>query len=1418
MKRLLCAVLAAVMVLCLLPVTPIRAHAASAMKGSDEILNYLKTMEGFIAVPQWDIAQWTVGYGTKCPDEDLERYLEEGIPLDEAEELFREYIIIFENYVNRFIDENDLTLNQNQFDALLSLSYNCGIAWMYNNSSLSKAIISGATGNRLIGTMSQHCTAGGQYLTGLMRRRLTEACIFLYGDYGTEIPDSFGYVFFDAGKGKASAVAQGYDCNMYAVPLVTATYEGHTFLGWYTAAEGGVKVTSLDENLNGMTLYAHWEKGNGGISDSAGTDIDAVLVTVTGEVVNVRSGPGIDYSIKTQVTAGTQLAITQVATTNNRLWGRCDQGWICLDYTNFHELSPETDTPDAKPGEGEQEQVIPELPIYATILGVDNLSVYNGPHNSYPVIGSLKEGDQVLVVEMYKMFNNWWCRLETGGWIRLNVYVMLQDSQMLAHSFTAKVENSFLNVRSGPGTEYTWLFALNKGDQIEILAVEVVEEEIWGRFSGGWVSLSYTDFDPEQLEQYWHHSYNDWYNVTQSTCVTNGSDRRDCVYCDHYETRSLELTGHTYNAWYESVAATCTAGGQERRDCVYCDVFETRDTEMISHSMGQWYEVEAGTCVSSGLIRRDCDHCDYYETEATEALGHSMEQWYAVEEATCVDGGLSRRDCANCDYYETEATEAAGHSFGQWSVLKEAGCETEGINRRDCEICGEFELEEIPAVGHSFGQWYETVIPTVDQYGEERRDCKVCDAFEVRPLEPTEHVYGEWYVTLEPTCTQAGEERRDCTGCDHYTTREVEALGHSYSDWVEAVAPGCTEEGQQICICQRCYEVKTETIAAVGHVIGEWYTLTEGTCVQEGMECRDCENCEYSETRNTAFGDHELGDWYMHQMPTCMESGEIRRDCNNCDYCESQEASALGHNMGAWYVAKEATCDEDGMERRDCTFCDHYETVALEKLEHSLGEWYLAVEPTYITPGQERRDCDYCDYYEIRETECALEIITRVFGTLTGSDQLNIRASATTNSARVGQLLRGDRVEILEQTTVNGKVWGRIEQGWIMITGYMSLETVEEAVEHTHKMGQWYVAIEATCVTNGQRRRECASCEYIETEQTALADHVLGSWYTVKEATPEEKGLECRDCVNCDFSESRETERIMDLVTKIYGTLTGNAYLNIRASATTNSAKVGQLRYGDRVEILEQTTVDGKVWGRIEQGWIMITGYMTLETVEEMVEHTHVLGDWYTETAPACTTDGGMRRDCAGCSYYETMIVSAVGHSMGEWNTVKEATATEKGVERRECNYCDYAEERETDYKAPAVTKVYATIIVDALNVRATPGTGGSWAGVVYKGAIYEVYEQTTVSGNVWGRIDSGWICLTGCATLEEVEETGSNEVKVMTVTATTLNVRAGAGTGYSIVAVLTYGTEVTVFEQVVVNGTTWARIERGWVSMAYLA
>lgn len=114
----------------------------------------------------------------------------------------------------------------------------------------------------------------------------------------TPTPDKKYTVTFDSQGGShvsSQTVKEGT-----VISLPTPTRDGHKFLGWYTEADGGSKVTSLTVTKN-VTLYAHWEKESsetveevtltGGDSKTIGPDIgrfpDAVdFKKVTFEVIS----------------------------------------------------------------------------------------------------------------------------------------------------------------------------------------------------------------------------------------------------------------------------------------------------------------------------------------------------------------------------------------------------------------------------------------------------------------------------------------------------------------------------------------------------------------------------------------------------------------------------------------------------------------------------------------------------------------------------------------------------------------------------------------------------------------------------------------------------------------------------------------------------------------------------------------------------------------------------------------------------------------------------------------------------------------------------------------------------------------------------------------------------------------------------
>ena len=261
--RILCLCLSFCLLLGAL-VTPVPARAASSMKASDDLLNMIKQYEGFSGTPYVDTdGKYTIGYGTRCPDELVEKYQKTPMTEKEAEAELRKEMVTYEDAVNAFMDKNGVSFKQHQFDAVCSLVFNVGNSWLNKGETLIKALTSGASGNDLIYAFTIYSMSGGKRSIGHVLRRLSESCIYNEGIYSRPAPDRYCYVLYDAQGGTISAMGgtynvQGYNADLTTQPVATASKDGYAFKGWYTSASGGTKVTTLDKSHNALTLYAQW--------------------------------------------------------------------------------------------------------------------------------------------------------------------------------------------------------------------------------------------------------------------------------------------------------------------------------------------------------------------------------------------------------------------------------------------------------------------------------------------------------------------------------------------------------------------------------------------------------------------------------------------------------------------------------------------------------------------------------------------------------------------------------------------------------------------------------------------------------------------------------------------------------------------------------------------------------------------------------------------------------------------------------------------------------------------------------------------------------------------------------------------------------------------------------------------------------
>jgi len=250
---------------------------------SNSGVNFIKQFEGLKLNAYTDPAGvWTIGYGHTGG-------VSRGMSISEAqaEQYLRNDLKTAENAVNSLMKKNNRYITQNQFDALVSFTFNVGTGWTTTTSyNIYKYMTTGVhTDQQVKDTFGSWCHAGGVTVPGLVTRRAKEAALYLYGSY-------------DGVGGSSTGTS-----------------------------------TSTTGTVSSGNYY----------NPSAGYGTGYYTITATSGV-NVRTGAGTNYSKVTAIPKGTKVAIESV----NGNWGKYSSGWICLDYAVWNApLEPIINVPAA---------------------------------------------------------------------------------------------------------------------------------------------------------------------------------------------------------------------------------------------------------------------------------------------------------------------------------------------------------------------------------------------------------------------------------------------------------------------------------------------------------------------------------------------------------------------------------------------------------------------------------------------------------------------------------------------------------------------------------------------------------------------------------------------------------------------------------------------------------------------------------------------------------------------------------------------------------------------------------------------------------------------------------------------------------------------------------------------------------------
>ena len=120
------------------------------------------------------VGVWTIGFGTTKYPNGIRVKKGDTCTLDQAKTYMQNDLKSFEQTVNNTVK---VPLNQNQFDALVSLAYNIG-STAFKNSTLVKRLNEGNY-NAAANQFDLWVNAGGKRMQGLVNRRAAERTLFL---------------------------------------------------------------------------------------------------------------------------------------------------------------------------------------------------------------------------------------------------------------------------------------------------------------------------------------------------------------------------------------------------------------------------------------------------------------------------------------------------------------------------------------------------------------------------------------------------------------------------------------------------------------------------------------------------------------------------------------------------------------------------------------------------------------------------------------------------------------------------------------------------------------------------------------------------------------------------------------------------------------------------------------------------------------------------------------------------------------------------------------------------------------------------------------------------------------------------------------------------------------------------------------
>ena len=292
-------------------------------------------------------------------------------------------------------------------------------------------------------------------MTGMLATALVAPMADVTNSYADDTRTITGRVNFRTGPGKE------YDSMGKIQKGETVTYLGS-------------KGSWRQIKYNSKTGYIHKD-----YISSASTTSTSVKYVNTSYGLNVRKGPSTSYSVITTLANGTKV---NVITTSGG-WSKITSGSITGYVSNQYLSSSQGSDNDSN-----------ETSTTKYVESNISLNVRKGPGTNYSVVTTLSGGTKVTV----KSTEDGWSKITTGnttGYVSSKYLTSSRpsaDNDSNETSTTKYVESNIsLNVRKGPGTNYSVVTTLSGGTKVTVKSTEDGWSKITTGNTTGYVSSKY---------------------------------------------------------------------------------------------------------------------------------------------------------------------------------------------------------------------------------------------------------------------------------------------------------------------------------------------------------------------------------------------------------------------------------------------------------------------------------------------------------------------------------------------------------------------------------------------------------------------------------------------------------------------------------------------------------------------------------------------------------------------------------------------------------------------------------------------------------------------------------------------------------------------------------------------------------------